>query len=69
MGSVEQITWFGVAEKLPDDDEAVLVLRASKYSDYFDIASIEGGRWYSSDGSMIDDRGPVTHWAKTKGPV
>lgn len=65
MSLTEEITWHAVADKMPDDDETVLIVLADG-----DVCS----GWHDGDNGWRDigafQCATVTHWATMpKGPA
>lgn len=66
----EQINWIPVTERLPDEDETVLIYApTSDEPIWLGFMSGASGRWYDVDGYHLTPRA-VTHWAAIpKGPT
>ena len=65
----EQINWIPVTERLPDEDETVLIYAPTSIEPvWLGFMSGASERWYDVDGYNLTPR-TVTHWAEMpKGP-
>ena len=66
----EQINWIPVTDRLPDEDETVLIYApTSDEPIWLGYLIGDTGRWYDVDGYHLTPRA-VTHWAAIpKGPT
>jgi hypothetical protein len=57
--STETITWHTIGDRLPDDDETVLI-RSPRMDPPIWFGYASAGEWLTTDGDIVRD---VTHWA------
>jgi hypothetical protein len=62
---IEQITWVPVSDRLPDDEETVLLLTPALDEPCWP-GYMECDTWFLVDGSRLDIS-DVTHWAHMPG--
>ena len=67
----ETITWIPVTERLPDEDETVLIYApTSDEPVWLGFMSVYTGHWYDADDGYRMTSRAVTHWAAIpKGPT
>ena len=67
----ETITWIPVTDRLPDDDETVMIYAPTVNEPvWLGCLSGDTGRWYDVDDSYHMTSRAVTHWATIpKGPT